>query len=163
MFNTNVIYTSDLLDDRKPFYYYPMALDVYSPLAETSVLQDSDYAADYQEEILAIIGAETTAHEGNLAYYFGGSLSIAEKLTSLDFTVCNLEGKLFGCFIADLTAPFTPAEDAEFRTWLTYQCTDGYGERLEQHPIQTREGVAYLVFRSTEGECSVRSANELGL
>lgn len=142
-------------------YYCPMALDVYPAVAEEPIRQGSDYAADYQDEIYSILGRENTAHGGNLADYFWGSPSIAEKLTALDFSVCNLEGKLFGCFIADLTAPFTPAEDAEFRTWLTYQCTDGYGERLVQHPIQTHKGTAYLSFRSAEGEVQIVSAKEV--
>lgn len=155
--------TAVFLQAKYAAYYCPMALDVYPPEAETPILQGSDYAADYQDEIYAIIGKENTAHGGNLADYFWGSPSIAGKLTALDFSVCNLEGRLFGCFIADLISPFTPAEDAEFRDWLTMQCTDGYGERLEQHPIQTREGTAYLSFRSAEGDVMLLSAKELAL
>jgi hypothetical protein len=52
---------------------------------------------------------------------------------------------------------------AEFRDWLTYQCTDGYGERLVQHPVQTKEGTAYLSFRSAVGDSLIYSASELSL
>ena len=167
MQNTNLALqgapTTILVQANYAAYYCPMTLAVYPLDAETPILQGSDYAAHYQEEIFAAIGAENVAHGGNLADYFWGSPSIAEKLAALDFSVCNLEGDLYGCFIADLTAPFTPTEDAEFRNWLIAQCTDGYGERLEQYEIPTREGVGYLSFRSAEGDCRIRSAKELTL
>lgn len=163
MFNTNVIHTSDSIDDRKFVYYCPLALSVYLPDAEAAILQGSEDAVAYQDEINTIIRGENSAHGGDLADYFWGSPSIAEKLAALDFSVCNREGKLFGCFVAELTAPFTPAEDAEFRDWLTMQCTDGYGERLEQYPIPIGASTAYLSFRSAEGDVMLLSAKELAL
>lgn len=155
-----MLHSSDPLINQNSNYYCPLVLSVYPPEAETPIWLGSDSAAAYQDEINAIIAAENTVHGGNLADYFWGSPAIADKLTALDFAVCNLNGKLFGCFVPELTDPFTPAEDAEFRDWLTLQCTDGYGERLEQYPIRTREGIAYLSFRSAEGDCMIVSAKE---
>lgn len=161
--NTIISHTSVCSTDNQFTYYCPLHIIIYAPGAEAPIMQGSDCAALYQDEICSVIVKENTARGASLADYFWGNPTVAAKLTALNFSVCNLEGKLFGCFIADLTAPFSPVEDAEFRDWLTMQCTDGYGERLEQYSFETDEGTAYLSFRSAEGDCLILSAKELAL
>ena len=76
----------------------------------------------------------------NLAEYFDGSNSAIAKLKEVHFGTQNVSGVLYGCIRAELTEPFTEAEEAEFLDWLEGQCSDGYGEGLEQRPIRTEDG-----------------------
>ena len=55
-------------------------------------------------------------------------------------------GVLYGCIRAELTAPFTADEEAEFKDWLEGQCSDGYGEGLEQRSIRVEDGDMYVSF-----------------
>jgi hypothetical protein len=159
-----VMYESSFVSPiQRDVYYCPLTLCVYASDGDLSVCLDDLAAVGYLKEISEIVAMENARQSDRLADYFGGSLSIAEKLATLEFAVCNFEGKLYGCFVVEMTAPFTPVEDAEFRDWLVDQCTDGYGERLEQYAIATDRGSAYLSFRCAEGDCLILSAQEITL
>ena len=84
--------------------------------------------------------------QNNLAEYFFGSNSAVAKLKEVHFSTQNVSGILYGCIRAELTEPFTEEEETEFLDWLEGQCSDGYGEGLEQRPIRTEDGDLYVSF-----------------
>lgn len=125
-------YLQDMLD-RSPVLRYP---DEY----------DGSYLAPYEERIRELIRLEDARDEDNLAAYFDGSNGAVGKLKEVHFSTQNVDGVLYGCIRAELTAPFTADEEAEFKDWLEGQCSDGYGEGLEQRSIRVEDGDMYVSF-----------------
>ena len=77
---------------------------------------------------------------------FDGSNGAIGKLKEVHFSTQNVDGVLYGCIRAELTAHFTAEEEAEFKDWLEGQCSDGYGEGLEQRSILVDDGDMYVSF-----------------
>ena len=159
--NTMSIQMAEQTHVLKSTYYCPLNILIYTNESETPTLKSGRDAAPYRDLIRTVIEEEDAVRGGTLADYYWGSPTVAQKLEALTFAVCKFEGKLLGCFAVDHNAPFTPAEEAEIRDWLMMQCTDGYGERLEQYAFSAEDGVAYLSFRSAEGDCMILSAKEM--
>ena len=132
-------------------YYCPLVVNVfpeneYGDLSEDPKEYGGEYAAEIEEEIRALIAKEDARMEEDLAEYFNGSNSAVAKLKSVKFSTQHVDGIVYGCIRAELTEEFTPKEEAEFKEWLEGQCSDGYGEGLEQRPIKTDDGEAYVSF-----------------
>ena len=132
-------------------YYCPLigtvyAYDRYGNLKDYPDTYDGEFLAEYQREIQNLIRQEDASCEENLAEYFDGSNSAVAKLKAVHFGTKKVNGVLYGCISADLTEPFTEEEDAEFKDWLECQCSDGYGEGLEQVAIDTSDGDLYVSF-----------------
>lgn len=132
-------------------YYCPLvgtvyAYDHYGNLEDYPDHYDGEFLADYQRDIQRLIQQEDAACKENLAEYFDGSNSAVAKLKSVQFGTKKVDGILYGCISAELTEPFTEEEEAEFKDWLEGQCSDGYGEGLEQVAIDTPDGDLYVSF-----------------
>ena len=132
-------------------YYCPLvgtvyAYDRYGNLQDYPDSYDGEFLAEYQREIQNLIRQEDAACDENIAEYFDGSNSAVAKLKAVHFGTKKVDGILYGCITAELTEPFTAEEDAEFKDWLEGQCSDGYGEGLEQVSIDTPEGDLYVSF-----------------
>jgi hypothetical protein len=145
-------YVSDnRMRDTTEQYYCPLigtvyAYDRYGNLKDYPDTYDGEFLAEYQREIQNLIRQEDASCEENLAEYFDGSNSAVAKLKAVHFGTKKVNGVLYGCISADLTEPFTEEEDAEFKDWLEGQCSDGYGEGLEQVAIDTSDGDLYVSF-----------------
>ncbi len=132
-------------------YYCPLvgtvyAYDRYGNLEDYPDHCDGEFLAEYQRDIQRLIQQEDAACKENLAEYFDGSNSAVAKLKSVQFGTKKVDGVLYGCISAELTEPFTEEEEAEFKDWLEGQCSDGYGEGLEQVAIDTPDGDLYVSF-----------------
>lgn len=139
------------LRDTVSFYYCPLIATVYSrneygDLEDYPDEYDGSYLASYEERIRELIRLEDARDEDNLAAYFDGSNGAVGKLKEVHFSTQNVDGVLYGCIRAVLTAPFTAEEEAEFKDWLEGQCSDGYGEGLEQRSIRVEDGDMYVSF-----------------
>ena len=55
-------------------------------------------------------------------------------------------------FSSNAVEPFTAEEEAEFLDWLEGQCSDGYGEGLEQRPISIDDGDLYVSYWHAGGD-----------
>ena len=53
-------------------------------------------------------------------------------------------GKLYGKVDFKLREPFTAEEKEKVREWVRGQNSDGFGEGLEQRPIETEDGDIYV-------------------
>jgi hypothetical protein len=145
-------YVSDnQMRDIREQYYCPLvgtvyAYDRYGNLEDYPDHCDGEFLAEYQRDIQRLIQQEDAACKENLAEYFDGSNSAVAKLKSVQFGTKKVDGVLYGCISAELTEPFTEEEEAEFKDWLEGQCSDGYGEGLEQIAIDTPDGDLYVSF-----------------
>ena len=138
------------MEDTIAKYYCPLLATVYS-YDKYDNLEDPDeydgrFLAPYEEQIRNLIQRYDSISKDNLAEYFFGSNSAVAKLKEVHFGTQNVSGVLYGCIRAELTEPFTQEEEAEFLEWLEGQCSDGYGEGLEQRAISIDEGDLYVSF-----------------
>lgn len=132
-------------------YYCPLAATVYAydqygNLEDYPDEYDGSFLTAHEEKIRNLIHRYDSCCKENLAEYFFGSNSAVAKLKEVHFGTQNVSGILYGCIRAELTEPFTEEEEAEFLDWLEGQCSDGYGEGLEQRPISIDEGDLYVSF-----------------
>lgn len=139
------------MEDTIAKYYCPLVAtvynyDEYSNLEDYPDEYDGRFLAPHEEQIRNLIQRYDAMCKENLAEYFDGSNSAVAKLKEVHFGTQNVSGVLYGCIRAELTEPFTEAEEAEFLDWLEGQCSDGYGEGLEQRPIRTEDGDLYVSF-----------------
>ena len=136
-------------------YYCPLVVSVYhrndyGDINEEPVIYGGNFAAQYEEEIRDLIAREDSYDENDLAEYFDGRNSAVSKLQSVKFSTQNVNGILYGCIRAELTEKFIPEEEAEFKDWLEGQCSDGYGEGLEQREINIDDGEMYVSFWNSD-------------
>ena len=69
-----------------------------------------------------------------------------EKLKDVRWSVEVVDGVLYGCIIATLSAPLTFAEDTKLKQEISGQNSDGFGECLEQRPLRVEAGEIYVSF-----------------
>lgn len=146
-------------------YYCPLsgvmyAYNRYGDLENCPDHCDGVDLADYQWDIQQLILREDAACKENLAEYFDGSNAAVAKLKSVQFGTKMVDGVLYGCITAELTEPFTEEEEAEFKEWLEGQCSDGYGEGLEQVAINTAEGDLFVSFWQGNDQYFLLSSKE---
>ena len=138
------------LQDTTCRYFCPLIAAMYSNYVDDGLEEpielDGQDIAPYEEEIRKIIKEEELRDEKNLAAYFDGSDSITKKLKEIHFSTQNVNGILYGCIRTELTTPFTEEEEGEFKDWLRGQCSDGFGEGLEQRPIHLEDGELYVSY-----------------
>lgn len=139
------------MEDTVAKYYCPLvgtiySYDEYGNLEDYPEECDGRYLAGHEERIRSLIQRYDALCKENLAEFFDGSNSAVAKLKEVHFSTQNVEGILYGCIRAELTEPFTAEEEAEFLDWLEGQCSDGYGEGLEQRPISIDDGDLYVSY-----------------
>lgn len=132
-------------------YYCPLTVNVfarndYGDFNEDPIEYGGEYAAEIEDKIRDLIAREDRDIDDDLADYFDGSNSAVGKLSSVKFSTQHVSGIVYGCIRVELTEKFTPEEEAEFKDWLEGQCSDGYGEGLEQRPIDVDGDEAYVSF-----------------
>ena len=133
-------------------YYCPLTLSVwerneYGDLDNYSTDFDGKYCARYEYEIKELCEAEHSIDGCD-----GKSMASYQdnpKVRSVVFDVKAFGDTLYGCIKCELTAPLTAAEDAAFKSWLTGQCSDGFGEGLEQREFEIDDGLAAVSFWSS--------------
>ena len=69
-----------------------------------------------------------------------------KKLKDIRWSVEVVDGVLYGCIIATLSAPLTPTEDTKLKQKISGQNSDGFGECLEQKPLRVEAGEIYISF-----------------
>ena len=107
---------------------------------------EGDFLSPYEDRIRELIQREDGLDSENLAAYFYGSNSAVGKLKAIHFGTQNVDGVLYGSIRVELNEPLTPEENEEIREYLIGQCSDGYGEGLEQREIRIPEGDMYVSF-----------------
>lgn len=156
---------NERIQDTTEKYYCPLSAVVYTrneygDLDEYSDEYNGRFLAPYEEAIREHLKMEDACDDNNLAEYFKGSNSASVKLKEVHFSTQNVGGILYGCIRAELTEPFTPEEESEFKSWLRGQCSDGYGEGFEQHAIPIEDGEMYVSYRQSSDDYFLRNEDE---
>lgn len=84
--------------------------------------------------------------DGDMADYYHGMQSVADKLVSVYWGVEAVGYELYGCMTATFKAPLTDEEEVDFKDWLCGQNSDGFGEGFEQQEIKVDDGYLTVSF-----------------
>ena len=151
--------------DTTEHYYCPLIATVYSRdeygnMEDYPDEYDGSYLAPYEEHIRELIQREEALDEANLADYFDGSNGAVAKLKEIHFSTQNVDGVLYGDIRVELTEPFTPEEEAEFKDWAVGQMADGWGESFEQREIRISDGEMYVSFWNSGDDYFMLNSDE---
>lgn len=108
---------------------------------------DNLYLKSYEWDIRELLEMEQSSPEDEMAQYFDDDDNIKGKLVTAVWTVDEYKGKLYGRIDCRFKEELTEDETEVFKDWLTGQCSDGFGEHIEQQPIDTEDGDLFVSFR----------------
>lgn len=126
----------------------------------------SKYAVDCADEINDFIQnySEPKEKHRGLMIYFDDDHAVSEKVFSAIPSVKEINGELMGVFECQITEELTGNELEGLRSHLIGQCSDGFFEGMEQHPIKTADyGEIYVSFWNDGNDWSLQTAKEMGL
>ena len=126
----------------------------------------SRYAIDCAREINAFIRdySEPEEEHRGLMVYFDDNPAVSEKVFSAIPSVKEISGELMGVFECQITEELTGNELEDLRSHLIGQCSDGFFEGMEQHPINTADfGEIYVSFWNDSNDWSLQTAEEMEL
>ncbi len=126
----------------------------------------SRYAVDCAREINDFIQnySEPEEEYRGLMVYFDRNPAVSEKVFSAIPSVKEINGELMGVFECQITEDLTGNELEDLRSHLIGQCSDGFFEGMEQHPIKTADlGEIYVSFWNDGSDWSLLTAEEMGL
>lgn len=104
------------------------------------------YLKGYEWAIRELLEMEQSSPEDEMAQFFNDDDGIKEKLVSAEWTVDEYKGRLYGRIDCRFKEELTEDETEIFKDWLIGQCADGFGEHLEQQPIDTEDGDLFVSF-----------------
>jgi len=126
----------------------------------------SRFTVDCEREINDFIQDYSEPEEENrgLMVYFDNNPAVSEKVFSAIPSVREINGELMGVFECRIVGELTDSELEELRSYLTGQCSDGFFEGMEQHPIKTADyGEIYVSFWDDGKDWSLQTEEEMGV
>ena len=103
---------------------------------------DDRFVSGYTYAIRDLIAEFIKEREvGNLAAYYEGNEGLKNKLCSADWTVEEIRGVTYGKVNVRLKEEPTEEETTALKEWISVQNSDGAYDALEQHPIDSEDGM----------------------
>ena len=131
--------------------FMPLTADYYEPdewgdMPEDGELLNGRELRAYEDSILAALLRERVPEEaerGMMTYYHEDD-GLNKKVKSYVFTVEERAGQLWGVAECKVQGKLTPEEMDKLMETVGGQCSDGFGEIYEQHPIRLGDGELYV-------------------
>ncbi len=108
-------------------------------------------------KILALIQKEKLPSEGQR----GLADDLSRKVHSINPSVEEWNGELWGVTEVQTHGTLSPPELAELEEWLSGQFSDGWGEELEQREIKVDDGELYVSFWGSSDRFFIKPEDEL--
>ena len=105
---------------------------------------DNRFLRSYEWDIRELVENEQNADLGDMKDYFYDDDNVQAKMVTAKWDVTEKNGTLYGKVDFKLREPFTTEEKEKVRDWISGQNSDGFGEGLEQRPIETEDGDLYV-------------------
>lgn len=141
----------------------------YFPLV--GMLEDEEYGdeyevgnpflKDYKWDIDELIEKEQSADLGDMKDYFYDDDNAQAKMVTARWGIDEKNGTLYGKVDFKLREPFTAEEKEIVRDWVSGQNSDGFGEGLEQRPIETEDGDLYVSVWNSGDDYFIYDENEM--
>lgn len=125
-------------------FYFPLVgnleeNDEYEPYEV-----DNSFLRCYEWDIEELIEKELSDMNEDMKDFFYDDDNAQKKMVTVMWGVEEKNGVLYGKTEIKLREPLTPEEKEKVRDWVSGQNSDGFGEGLEQRPIETEDGDLYV-------------------
>jgi len=154
----------------------PTTMKLYMPLT-ADIYEYTEYG-DLESESTELCGHDLCAYEGDilvallnnrmdeekergLMHWYGRADSVDDKVKSVEFTVEERSGQLWGVAECKVIGTLSEDEMNTLKEYITGQAADGWGEGFEQREIETGEGELYVHLWSWDKNWDVHTEEEL--
>ena len=122
---------------------------------------DNRFLQSYEWDIRELVDKEQGDDLGDMKDYFYDDDNAQAKMVTARWGIAEKNGTLYGKVDFKLREPFTAEEKEKVRSWVCGQNADGYGEGLEQRPIETEDGDLYVSMWNSGDDYFIYDENEM--
>ncbi len=157
----------------------PQELKLYMPLRAVTYQDENDYGdlyqvdyeidvyseelSSYEDEIrTAIINHRLDDEKRGMMDYYDQPDTVNAKVQKYLFDVEVIDGELMGVAVLTLNAPLNQGELIKIKEAIEGQCSDGFGEGLEQREIKCNGKEVYVSLWNSH-DWSLKTAEEMGI
>ena len=157
----------------------PQELKLYMPLRVVTYQDENDYGdlyqvdyeidvyseelSSYEDEIrTAIINHRLDDEKRGMMDYYDEPDTVNAKVQKYLFDVEVIDGELMGVAVLTLNAPLNQGELIKIKEAIEGQCSDGFGEGLEQREIKCNGKEVYVSLWNSH-DWSLKTAEEMGI
>jgi hypothetical protein len=157
----------------------PQELKLYMPLRAVTYQDENDYGdlyqvdyeidvyseelSSYEDEIrTAIINHRLDDEKRGMMDYYDEPDTVNAKVQKYLLDVEVIDGELMGVAVLTLNAPLNKEELMKIKEAIEGQCSDGFGEGLEQREIKCNGKEVYVSLWNSH-DWSLKTAEEMGI
>ena len=142
-------------------FYFPLVGMLEDEEYDDEYEVGNPFLMDYKWDIRELVEKEQDADLGDMKDYFYDDDNAQAKMVTARWDVAEMNGRLFGKVDFKLREPFTAEEKEKVREWVRGQNSDGFGEGLEQRPIETEDGDLYVSMWNSGDDYFIHDENEM--
>ena len=142
-------------------FYFPLVGMLEDEEYDDEYEVGNPFLMDYKWDIRELVEKEQDADLGDMKDYFYDDDNAQAKMVTARWDVAEKNGRLFGKVDFKLREPFTAEEKEKVREWVRGQNSDGFGEGLEQRPIETEDGDLYVSMWNSGDNYFIYDENEM--
>lgn len=142
-------------------FYFPLVGMLEDEEYDDEYEVGNPFLMDYKWDISELVEKEQDANLGDMKDYFYDDDNAQAKMVTARWDVAEKNGRLFGKVDFKLREPFTAEEKEKVREWVRGQNSDGFGEGLEQRPIETEDGDLYVSMWNSGDDYFIYDENEM--
>ena len=142
-------------------YFCPLCGSIDDGEYEDLCDVDNRFLRDYAWAIQEKLEEDQAAPEDAVARFFHDEAGVKAKLVSAVWNVEEYKGILYGKIECRFKEELTDMEEEILKSWISGQCSDGYGEHFEQQPIPTEDGDLFVSFWHSGDDYFLCSEKEL--
>ena len=142
-------------------FYFPLVGMLEDEEYDDEYEVGNPFLMDYKWDIRELVEKEQDADLGDMKDYFYDDDNAQAKMVTARWGVAEKNGRLFGKVDFKLREPFTAEEKEKVREWVRGQNSDGFGEGLEQRPIETEDGDLYVSMWNSGDNYFIYDENEM--
>ena len=142
-------------------FYFPLVGMLEDEEYDDEYEVGNPFLMDYKWDIRELVEKEQDADLGDMKDYFYDDDNAQAKMVTARWDVAEKNGRLFGKVDFKLREPFTAEEKEKVREWVRVQNSDGFGEGLEQRPIETEDGDLYVSMWNSGDDYFIYDENEM--
>ena len=142
-------------------FYFPLVGMLEDEEYDDEYEVGNPFLMDYKWDISELVEKEQDADLGDMKDYFYDDDNAQAKMVTARWDVAEKNGRLFGKVDFKLRESFTAEEKEKVREWVRGQNSDGFGEGLEQRPIETEDGDLYVSMWNSGDDYFIHDDNEM--
>ena len=142
-------------------FYFPLVGMLEDEEYDDEYEVGNPFLMDYKWDISELVEKEQDDDLGDMKDYFYDDDNAQAKMVTARWDVAEKNGKLYGKVDFKLREPFTAEEKEKVREWVRGQNSDGFGEGIEQRPIETEDGDLYVSMWNSGDDYFIYDENEM--